>query len=148
MRAERRKYSRTELTMISMIQAFQDNKAGMRGREGVSNACIIAFHERFGGPWLSLPVISSQNMQVKIKNISLGGAFILCKKPLPSHEYFNLVFTTHNNKTFLLNAKAVWSNIGTNRKKSIPSGSGIRFLKISEDDKRRLGEVIEGEIVS
>ncbi len=67
-----------------------------------------------------------------VKNISLGGAFILCKKPLPVGEVFRLTIPDPDKEPLIATAVVVWSNANFPDEKVINRGMGIRFIKMSD----------------
>ncbi len=67
-----------------------------------------------------------------LKNISLGGAFILCKKPLPAGEVFRLTIPDPDREPLTATAVVVWSNANLSDEKVIHRGMGIRFIKMSD----------------
>ena len=77
------------------------------------------------------------------KNISLGGAFICCEKPLPIGENFQLTMTVPDNKPISATAKVVWSNINVPSEKVINRGMGVRFLKVSEQHIRLVRQILK-----
>jgi len=68
----------------------------------------------------------------EIKNISVGGAFICCKKPLPLRQVFHLTMMGPNNEPVPATAEVVWSNINVPDEKVINRGMGVRFIKMSD----------------
>ena len=68
----------------------------------------------------------------QIKNISVGGAFICCPKPLPVGETFQLTMTGPDNDPLKGTAKVVWSNVNVPEGKVINRGMGVRFIKMSD----------------
>ncbi|MGQ9510172.1 MAG: PilZ domain-containing protein [Thermodesulfobacteriota bacterium] len=71
-------------------------------------------------------------VEAELKNISLGGAFICCKKPLPVGEIFNLTLIVPENEPLKATAKVVWTNEHLSEEKVIHRGMGIQFLKMSD----------------
>ena len=68
----------------------------------------------------------------EVKNISLGGAFICCKKPLPIGEVFPLTMIGPNDEPVKATAKVVWSNVNVPEEKVVNRGMGVRFIKMSD----------------
>ncbi|MEJ2100402.1 MAG: PilZ domain-containing protein [Desulfobacterales bacterium] len=52
-----------------------------------------------------------ESIKVQLKDISRGGAFIFCQKPLPLNEKLRLCIKVPEQEELLLNAAVVWSNI-------------------------------------
>jgi len=68
----------------------------------------------------------------EIKNISLGGAFICCKRPLPLGKVFPLTMIGPDDEPVTATAKVAWSNVNVPDEKVINRGMGVRFIKMSE----------------
>jgi uncharacterized protein (TIGR02266 family) len=71
-------------------------------------------------------------IEAEAKNISLGGAFICCKKPLPVGQVFGLTMIGPDNVPVTATAEVVWSNANVPDEKVINRGMGVRFIKMSE----------------
>ena len=69
------------------------------------------------------------------KNITPTGAFIRCRKPPRLNEVFDMVINAPN-KPLNVKAEVVWSNTYGYDDEVTPRGMGVRFLKISEEDRR------------
>lgn len=70
--------------------------------------------------------------KAEVKNISAGGAFICCEKPLPIGEMFRLTMTGPDNEPVDATAKVAWSNANVPKDKVINRGMGVRFIKMSD----------------
>jgi len=77
-------------------------------------------------------------VRAETKDVSLGGAFILCEKPLPMKEEFRLTLEIPTGDPLTLNAEVVWSNCNMPADKVVHRGMGIRFVRNSEEDRRLL----------
>jgi hypothetical protein len=80
--------------------------------------------------------------QGKTKDISLSGAFIVCPIPLPLKETFSLTLNLPGQEPLSLNSEVVWSNANVPEEKIVTRGMGIRFLSITEHDRKVLNEAI------
>jgi uncharacterized protein (TIGR02266 family) len=85
---------------------------------------------------------SQGTVEAETKNISLGGAFICYQKPLPLGENFSLTIETPYHKPLTVSAEVVWSNSNVPDDKVVNRGMGIRFLQITEDDRKFIDQVI------
>lgn len=85
---------------------------------------------------------SNGSIQGKTKDISLSGAFIVCDKPLPLKEVFSLTLNIPGQEPLRLNSEVVWSNANVPEERIITRGMGVRFLSISEQDRKVLNEAI------
>jgi len=75
---------------------------------------------------------SEGTVDAEVKNISLGGAFICCKKPLPLGQVFPLTMICPDNEPVIATAEVVWSNVNVPDEKVINRGMGVRFIKMSD----------------
>lgn len=89
-------------------------------------------HPRSDINWPVSMETSDGTIEAEVKNISLGGAFICCKKPLPIGEVFRLTMMGPDNEPVIATAQVVWSNVNVPDEKVINRGMGVRFIKMSE----------------
>ena len=82
-------------------------------------------------------------IEAEIRNISLGGAFICCKKPLPIGEVFRLTMIGPNNEPVVATAQVVWSNVNVPDEKVINRGMGVRFIKMSDRHIQFVGQILQ-----
>jgi hypothetical protein len=68
----------------------------------------------------------------EIKNISLGGAFICCNKPLPLQDVFRMIMIGPENEPVLATAQVAWSNANMPEEMVINRGMGVRFINMSD----------------
>jgi hypothetical protein len=54
-----------------------------------------------------------------LKDISLGGAFVICREPIALNEKFRLYVEVPDEETFALNAEMVWSNMNMPEEKRL-----------------------------
>jgi uncharacterized protein (TIGR02266 family) len=74
-------------------------------------------------------------------NISSTGVFIGCRRPLRLNEVFDMVITTPD-QDIGAKAEVVWSNKYGPDDHITPRGMGVRFLDISEEDKRFISKAV------
>jgi uncharacterized protein (TIGR02266 family) len=89
-------------------------------------------HPRTDVHWAVSMETSDGTIDAEVKNISLGGAFICCKKPFPIGQVFSLTMTGPENEPVIATAEVVWSNANVPDEKVINRGMGVRFIKMSE----------------
>ena len=68
----------------------------------------------------------------EVKNISLGGAFICCKKPLQLRKIFRMTMMCPEYEPLLVTAQVAWSNANMPEDKVVNRGMGVRFINMSE----------------
>jgi hypothetical protein len=67
-----------------------------------------------------------------VKNISLGGAFICCEKPLQMRKIFRMTMIGPESEPVLATAQVAWSNANMPKEKVINRGMGVRFINMSD----------------
>jgi hypothetical protein len=80
------------------------------------------------------------------RDISVGGAFICCAHPLPLREKFPLALTLPHGGSLALFAEVVWSNSNIPHDKIVHRGMGVRFLLVTEDDRRIIGDLVSTQM--
>jgi len=92
--------------------------------------------------WQALIEMAGQTNNVQLKDISLGGAFVVCAEPLALNDKFKISIRIPNRELLLLNAEVVWSNSNVPADRVINRGMGIRFIENTEEDRQRLNEAL------
>ncbi|MGA1869100.1 MAG: PilZ domain-containing protein [bacterium] len=100
-------------------------------------------YERVDVAWPVIMETSEGVLNTETVNISLSGAFIICQKPLPIKEIFPLTINIPNNQSLSMTAEVVWSNSNISEDMIVNRGMGIRFLKISKEDRQLLNNVLQ-----
>jgi uncharacterized protein (TIGR02266 family) len=98
---------------------------------------------------IQLPVTietAEGTMNAETRDISVGGAFISCRTPLPPKEKFPLAITLPHGGSLALFAEVVWSNSNVPRENIVNRGMGIRFVHITEDDREILNELVSAPL--
>lgn len=82
-------------------------------------------------------------VHAKSKDISIGGAFILCDTPLPIDDQLKLTFEIPNYKKIgEINAEVVWSNINVPEDQVVNRGMGVKFVRNQHDVMKTLRNAI------
>jgi hypothetical protein len=89
-------------------------------------------HPRVDINWPVSMETSDGIVVAEVKNISLGGAFICCKEPLPLREVFRLTMIGPDNEPVMATAEVAWSNVNVPEEKVINRGMGVRFINMSD----------------
>jgi len=110
---------------------LQETDQGENRRHPRVNATFPVRIETSNGP-----------MEGETRNISLGGAFICCQRPLPLRENFRLTLDAPNHDPLMFNAEVVWSNINVPDEKILNRGMGVRFIRITKADRQFLNDVL------
>ena len=99
-------------------------------------------HPRIAISWQASIETSDQTDNAQIKDISLGGAFVVCSEPLALNAMFKISIRIPNLEPLRLKAEVVWSNRNMSAERVVNRGMGIRFIDNTEKDRRRLNEVL------
>ena len=99
-------------------------------------------HPRLGISWQAFLENSGGSREVQLKDISLGGAFVICQEPLALQDQFKIIINLPNRKPLQLNAEVVWSNVNMPRDKVVNRGMGIRFIKNEPKERQLLRDAI------
>jgi hypothetical protein len=92
--------------------------------------------------WYVSARASGREIEGVTKNISTRQAYICCSKPPRLNEALDIVFTTPE-REIEVHAEVVWSNAYGRDDEITPRGMGVRFVKISEEDKKFLDDVVK-----
>jgi len=109
----------------------------------VSSSHKIAWEEKRRHPrvaiaWQAAVELSGRREEVQLKDISLGGAFVVCREPLALKDRFKITINIPDQGPLALNAEVVWSNANIPREKVINRGMGIRFIENEEMERQTL----------
>jgi Tfp pilus assembly protein PilZ len=99
-------------------------------------------HPRVAIPWAAMLEPPYEGLKIQLKDISLGGAFVVCGKPLPPKEKIRLCIKIADQEELLLNAQVVWSNTNVPQEKVINRGMGIQFVQNKDTARGRLEKAI------
>ena len=77
---------------------------------------------------------SDRVMEGVTKDISAGGAYVCCARPLGLNEVFEMNINAPN-KSLHVKAQVVWTNVSEFDDKINPQGMGVRFLDLSDEDR-------------
>jgi len=103
-------------------------------------------HPRLEIAWPACLENSQGTQEVRLKDISLGGAFVLCRDPLALQDQFKLTINLPDQRHLQLNAEVVWSNVNMPADKVVNRGMGIRFIKNDEIARRQLQDAIHDAV--
>ena len=99
-------------------------------------------HPRIAVSWSATIEVGRMLVNVRLKNISLGGAFIICQEPVPLDEILRIYIEIPHQDRFALNAEVVWTNMNMPEARVIHRGLGVKFVQNSEVARTRLEEAI------
>jgi c-di-GMP-binding flagellar brake protein YcgR len=91
--------------------------------------------------WHVSAEVNNTAIEGATKDISAGGAYVCCANPLRLNEVFNMVIDAPN-KSLIVQAEVVWSNIYGIDDDINPRGMGVRFLEITDEDQRIISKAV------
>jgi len=103
-------------------------------------------HPRVAVSWQASIEKSPSAAGVQLRDISLGGAFVVCAQPLALNEKFEISIHLPGSERLRLNAEVVWSNMNVPEDKVVNRGMGIRFIDNAEKDRRKLGDALSAAL--
>lgn len=89
-------------------------------------------HPRFDANWPVSIETAYGTIAATVINISLGGAFICCEKPLQLRKIFRMTMIGPESEPVLATAQVAWSNANMPEDKVVNRGMGVRFINMSE----------------
>jgi len=81
-------------------------------------------------------------MKVGIKELTINGAFVTCPHPYPIGESFPIKILLYDRAPQTFNAEVVWNNQNVIEEEIVSRGMKVRFLKLSESDRKMINEII------
>jgi hypothetical protein len=84
----------------------------------------------------------------QLKDISLGGAFVVCPAPLPLSDRFQIVIELPDGTPLALNSEVVWSNANVPAGMIVNRGMGVRFIDNDASKRRRLTDAISALVAA
>jgi Tfp pilus assembly protein PilZ len=103
-------------------------------------------HPRIAISWQATIESTDQTDDVQLKDISLGGAFVVCKAPLALAEKFKINIRIPGQGQLHLNAEVVWSNKNMAADRVVNRGMGIRFIENTVEDRQRLEKALKASL--
>jgi hypothetical protein len=86
--------------------------------------------------------------RAQLKDISLGGAFVVYPAPLPLSDRFQIVIELPDRTPLALNAEVVWSNANVPSDMIVNRGMGIRFIDNDASKRRLLTDAISALVAA
>ena len=103
-------------------------------------------HPRVEISWKARLEKAEEHEEVLLKNISLGGAFVVCENPLALQDKLTISIDLPGEGFVQLNAEVVWSNAQMPRDKVVNRGMGIKFINNEENIRQQLRNAITAAV--
>ena len=81
-------------------------------------------------------------MKTSLKEITANGAFLTCPNPPPIGEMFPVKIIMENQEPLKFDTEVLWNNSNVSADKIIHRGMKVRFLQLSNDDRKILNEIV------
>ena len=133
--------------IFRVVSRFKKQALGETGSKNLPNLQfeVNAEKEQPERVQLKRPALIEKSegvMKVGVKELSTNGAFVTCPNPFPVGESFpiRILLDNHDPQTF--NAEVVWNNQNVIEEEIVTRGMKVRFLKLSETDRKMINEII------
>ncbi len=116
-------------------------------RQGITAAAQVAYAEKRRHPrieinWPAAIMGLKHPTAVQLKDISLGGAFVVCRELPDLQNQFKISIQLPELGAVVLNATLVWSNFNMPSEKVVNRGMGIKFVNNDAQERRRLQDAL------
>ena len=91
--------------------------------------------------WAVSAKVDDRVIEGVTKDISVSGAYVCCANPLRLNVVFDMLIKAPD-KSLSVKAEVVWSNIYGPDDSINPRGIGVRFLAISEEDRKIVAKAV------
>jgi len=81
-------------------------------------------------------------MKVGIKELTSSGAFVTCPQPFAVGESFAIKILLNHRTAHRFQAEVIWNNQNVINEEIIIRGMKVRFLKLSEQERKMIQETI------
>jgi hypothetical protein len=93
--------------------------------------------QRFRVRWPIHILAADGSRRGETEDISLGGAFIRCKKPPPPDQKILLTFENHSSTMQFVLARVAWTNLESRGSSDKPVGMGVQFMQFLSTSRPR-----------
>jgi Tfp pilus assembly protein PilZ len=99
-------------------------------------------HPRLSVSWHALIPTAQGTGSAQLRDISRGGAFVVCPQPLPLSARFEIVIEIPERPPLALQAEVVWSNANVPGDAIVNRGMGVRFVDNDAARRQALGDAL------
>jgi hypothetical protein len=99
-------------------------------------------HPRIPVRWPITIITEKGTIEGESRNITVAGVFIHCREELHENEVHQIIIKIPKQEAILVKGRVVWSNFDSMEETNTYLGMGFSFIKISEDDRMVLADVI------
>jgi Tfp pilus assembly protein PilZ len=99
-------------------------------------------HPRIPVRWPVTIITDKGEIKGESRNITVAGIFVHCQEEIHENEVHQMIITIPKQEAILVKGRVVWSNFDSMEESNTYRGMGFSFIKISDDDRVVLAEVI------
>lgn len=136
------------LLMVWFVAVYMKRRVGPdQVQTGAVSLKKISWEEKRRQPRMAVSwraTIDSEQgpTHVQVKDVSQGGAFVVCKHPPPLKTSLLITLMPAEYEPLALNAEVIWSNANVPADKIVNRGMGIRFINNDETVRSGLNQMI------
>jgi Tfp pilus assembly protein PilZ len=104
-------------------------------------------HPRANLKWTVSLELEGKLTEGVTKDISEGGAYVCCPSPLGPKEEFSMVINAPE-KQLNVTAEVVWANAYGADEEITPTGMGVRFMNITNEDRRIIARAVASHLAN
>ena len=139
--------------LVRVISRFKKRALGDTGNKGLPNLQFEAKTkiERPERVQLQCPALIDRSegvIKVSIKELTTNGAFVTCPNPFPIGDCFAIKILLNGRDPQTFHAEVVWNNQNVIEEEIVSRGMKVRFLKLSQSDRKILDETISFHMLS
>ena len=99
-------------------------------------------HPRIPVRWPVTIITDKGTIEGQSRNITVAGIFIHCQEELHENEVHQLIIKIPEQESILVKGRVAWSNFDSMEESNTYRGMGFSFIRISDDDRVILADVI------
>jgi hypothetical protein len=99
-------------------------------------------HPRIPVRWPVTIITEKGTIEGESRNITVAGVFVHCQEEIHENEVHQMIIKIPKQESILVKGLVVWSNFDSMEETSSYRGMGFSFIKISDDDRMILADVI------
>jgi len=99
-------------------------------------------HPRIPVRWDVTIITDKGTIEGQSRNITVAGIFIHCQEELHENEVHQLIIKIPEQESILVKGRVAWSNFDSMEESNTYRGMGFSFIRISDDDRVILADVI------
>ncbi|UCE53456.1 MAG: PilZ domain-containing protein [Desulfobacterales bacterium] len=132
---------------LKLISRFKSRALGSLSGQSLAGFQIDAKNETQDRNRIKIkcPVLIEKSqgiMKTSLRELALSGAFLTCPNPLPIGDTFRVKIFMEERPPLKFDAEVMWNNKNVSEDKIISRGMKVRFLQLSDEDRKILNEIV------